>query len=132
MSLAVNFYGGGFNFWHPRTSAFPPVEFSSIGGVTGVEFSLQAYLTGLVLERENTLPAFRVLDAAMAVVGFWYLFRPVFERTGQVAAGLLPGVFLLASPTFIAYAGSTLPDQFSLPLSFVGYYYRLSYFEPRG
>ncbi|MVN76386.1 hypothetical protein GO988_08620 [Hymenobacter sp. HMF4947] len=135
LALAINFFDGGFHFWYPRTSGFSPGPFSSIGGVTGVEFPIQAYLaglSGLLFGRENILPVFRTLDAVMAVVGFWYLFRIVFERTGNFAAGLLPGAFLLASPTFIAYAGSTLPDPFSLSLTFVGYYYWLRYFEPNG
>lgn len=133
LSLAINFYDGGFHFWTPRTSSFSPGPFSSIGGVNGVEFPLQPYLAalgGLVAGRENILPAFRLLDATMAVVGFWYLFRLVFERTGNFAAGLLPGAMLLASPTFIAYAGSTIPDPFSLSLTIVGFYYWLRYFGP--
>jgi len=134
LALAINFYDGGFHFWYPRTSSFSPADFSSIGGVTGVEFPIQAYLAalgGLLLGRENILPIFRMLDASMAVVGFWYLFRLVYERTGSFGAGLLPGAFLLASPMFIAYAGSTLPDPFSLSLTFVGYYYWLRYFTAR-
>ncbi len=134
LSLAINFYDGGFNFWVPRTSSFSPGPFSSIGGVNGVEFPLQPYLaalSGLIVGRENILPAFRLLDATMAVMGFWYLFRLVYERTGSFGAGLLPGAMLLASPTFIAYAGSTLPDPFSLSLTFVGFYYWLRYFGPR-
>jgi len=133
LSLAINFYDGGFHFWTPRTSSFSPGPFSAIGGVNGVEFPLQAYLAalgGLVMGRENILAVFRGLDATMAVVGCWYLFRLVFERTGSFAAGLLPGAMLLASPTFIAYAGSTLPDPFGLSLSFVGFYYWLRYFGP--
>jgi hypothetical protein len=132
LSLAINFFDGGFHFWYPRTSSFSSGDFSSIGGVTGVEFPIQAYvagLCGLVFGRENILPAFRFLDSAMAVIGFWYLFRIIFERTGSFAAGLLPGTFLLASPTFAAYAGSTIPDPFSLSLTFVGYYYWLRYFD---
>gem|GEM_PF-6485780 len=134
LSLAINFYDGGFNFWYPRTSSFSPGPFSSIGGVNGVEFPIQPYLAalcGLVVGRDNILPSFRLLDAAMAVVGFWYLFRLVFERTSSFGAGLLPGAMLLASPTFIAYAGSTIPDPFSLSLTFIGFYYWLRYFGPR-
>lgn len=135
LSLAINFYDSGFNFWYPRTSGFSGAEFTSIGGVTGVEFPIQAYLaglSGLLFGRAGILPAFRVLDIAMMVLGFWYLFRLVFERTGSFAAGLLPGFFLLAAPTFAFYAGSTLPDPFSLSLTFVGYYYWLRYFEAPG
>ena len=135
LALALNFYDGGFDFWHPRTSSLAAGPLSSIGGVTGVEFPLQAYLaalSGLIFGRTAILPAFRTLDVTMAVVGFFYLFRIVFERTGSFVAGLLPGAFLLAAPTFAFYAGSTLPDPFSFSLTLVGYYYWLRYFEAGG
>lgn len=130
LALAINFYDYGFDFWHPRTSSL-----LSIGGITGVEFPLQSYaaaLGGLVFGRGNIGAVFRALDAAAAVVGFWYLFRLVFERTGNFAAGLLPGAFLMTAPTYAFYAGSVLPDPFSFSVTLVGYYYWLRYFDAAG
>lgn len=127
LALAINFYDYGFHFFTPRTS-----NVSSIGGITGVEFPLQSYLAalgGLVFGRSSIGTLFRVLDVAVTLVGFYYLFRLVYERTGHFVAGLVPGVFLLASPVFAFYAGSTLPDPFSLSLSFIGYYYWLRFFD---
>ena len=129
LSLALNFYDYGFDFFTPRTSSL-----ESIGGVTGVEFPLQAYLAalgGLVFGRGSIVTLFRLLDVAVTLLGFYYLFRLVFERTGHFVAGLVPGVFLLASPFFAFYAGGFLPDPFSLSLSFVGYYYWARFFESR-
>lgn len=129
LSLALNFYDYGFDFFTPRTSSL-----ESIGGVTGVEFPLQAYLAalgGLVFGRGSIVTLFRLLDVAVTLLGFYYLFRLIFERTGHFVAGLVPGVFLLASPFFAFYAGGFLPDPFSLSLSFVGYYYWARFFESR-
>ncbi|MDO7845250.1 glycosyltransferase family 39 protein [Hymenobacter sp. M29] len=129
LALAINFYDYGFQFFTPRTS-----NLSSIGGITGVEFPLQAYLAalgGLVFGRENIGILFRLLDVAMVLLGFFYLFRLVYERTGNFVAGLVPGVFLLVSPAFGFYAVSTLPDPFSLSLSFIGYYYWLRFMDRR-
>ena len=127
LALATNFYDFGFDFWHPRTSSI-----ESIGGITGVEFPIQPYLAalgGLLVGRSNIVVVFRVLDALAAIAGFWYLFRIVFERTGSFAAGLLPGAFLMTAPTYAFYAGTTLPDPFSLSLTFIGYFYWLRYFD---
>jgi len=127
LALALNFYDFGLDFWHPRTSALV-----SIGGVTGVEFPLQPYLAavgGVLLGREAVSPLFRLLNVVVAMVGFWYLFRLVYERTGSFVAGLVPGAFLLSSPTYGFYASTYLPDPFSLSLSFVGYYYWLRFFN---
>ncbi|WP_375416341.1 glycosyltransferase family 39 protein [uncultured Hymenobacter sp.] len=129
LSLALNFYDYGFRFFQPRTSSLV-----SIGGVTGVEFPLQAYvaaLGGLVVGRSSIVPLFRLLNVAVVVLGFYYLFRLVYERTGHFVAALVPGFFLLASPFFAFYAGNFLPDPCSLSLSFVGYYYWLRFFDER-
>lgn len=127
LSLALNFYDFGLDFWHPRTSSFV-----SIGGITGVELPLQSYLAALggVIFGRGAIPTlFRLLDVAVAVLGFWYLFRLVYERTGNFVAGLVPGAFLLSAPTYAFYAGTFLPDPVSLSLSFVGYYYWLRFFD---
>ncbi|WP_246073936.1 glycosyltransferase family 39 protein [Hymenobacter jeollabukensis] len=129
LALAINFYDYGFDFWHPRTSSLV-----SIGGITGVEFPIQAYLAALiggVFGRDAINPAFRLLDIACALVGFFYLFRLVFERTGHFVAALLPACFLLGSPVVGFYSGNYLPDPASLALSFVGYYYWLRFIEHR-
>jgi len=129
LSLALNFYDFGLDFWHPRTSSFV-----SIGGITGVEFPLQAYLAALggVLFGRGSIPTlFRLLDVAVAVLGFWYLFRIVYERTGNFVASMIPGAFLLNAPTYAFYAGTFQPDPVSLSLSFVGYYYWLHFFDSR-
>ena len=129
LSLAINFYDYGFHFLTPRTSSMV-----SIGGITGVEFPIQAYLAalgGLVFGRGSINTLLRLLDVAVVVLGFYYLFRLVYERTGHFVAGLVPGAFLLASPFFAFYAGSVMPDPFSLSLSVVGYYYWLRFFDER-
>lgn len=129
LALAINFYDYGFHFLTPRTSSL-----TSINGVTGVEFPFQAYvaaLGGLVVGRSNIPAVFRALDIAMTVLGFFYMFRLVFERTGHFVAGLVPGAFLLASPFFAFYAGSFMPDPFSLSLSFIAYFYWFRFFEQR-
>lgn len=129
LAVALNFYDYGFDFFTPRTSALV-----SIGGITGVEFPLQAYvaaLGGLVFGRGSIVTLFRLLDVVVTLVGCYYLFRLVFEHTGHFVAGLVPGAFLLASPFFSFYAAGFVPDPFSLSLSFVAYYYWLRFFETR-
>ena len=129
LALAFNYYDYGFHFFTPRSYSL-----ISIGTVTGVEFPLQAYLValgGVVFGRGSIVTLFRLLDVATALLGFYYMFRLVYERTGHFVAGLVPGAFLLASPFFAFYAGSFMPDPVSLSLSFIGYYYWLRFFEDR-
>lgn len=129
LALAINYYDYGFQFFKPRTSTL-----TSIGGITGVEFPIQAYLAalgGLVFGRGQINLLFRLLDVLIALTGFFYLFRLIFERTNHFVAALVPACFLLSSPVFAFYAGNYVPDPASLSLSFVGYYYWLRFFEQR-
>lgn len=129
LSLAINFYDYGFHLFTPRTSSLV-----SIGGVTGVEFPIQAYLAalgGLVFGRGSIITLYRLLDVLAVSMGFYYMFRLVYEHTGNFVAGLVPGAFLLGSPFFAFYAGSFMPDPFSLSISFIGYYYWLRFFDDR-
>jgi hypothetical protein len=86
LALALSFYDYNFDFFHSRTLSLRTVD-----GVTGVEPPVQAYLAsllGLVVGCSRITIAFRCLDLVMMVVGFWFLFRLVFESTGRVLAGL--------------------------------------------
>lgn len=125
LALAFGFYDHQLNVFRPRT-----LTLSSINGVTGVEFPLLPYLAALgarVLGRGAVVPLYRLLTGTTAWLAYYYLFRLVFERTRQVAAALVPGVFLAASPVFAYYAGNFLPDPVGASLVVVATYYLLRY-----
>ena len=125
LALAFGFYDHGLNFFRPRT-----LTLASIDGVAGVEFPLLPYLAALgakVLGRGAIVPLYRLLTGATAWLAYYYSFRLVFERTRQVVAALVPGVFLAASPVFAYYAGNFLPDPVGAALVVVATYYLLRY-----
>jgi hypothetical protein len=125
LALAFGFYDHGMNFFKPHTFTL-----MSIDGVTGVEFPLIPYLAALGAKiggRSLIVPLYRLLTSLTAWLAYYYLFRLVFERTGQFVAALVPGVFLAASPVFAYYAGNFLPDAAGASLAVVGAYYLLRY-----
>lgn len=129
LALAMQFYDQGFNFFKPATYSL-----ESVNGITGVEFPLQAYLAalmGVVAGREHISFCFRLLDIAMALTGFYFLFKLIFEKTGNFLLSLVPGVFLMAAPVFVYYAGNYLPDTFSTSLVFVAFYFFFRFNETR-
>ena len=130
LALALGYYDYRFDFFHPRTLSLVTVD-----RVTGTELPLQAYIAslfGLVVGRQHITVAFRCLDLAMMVVGFYYLFRLLYESTGNFVAGLVPAAFLLGSPVFIYYSGNYTPDPFSASLLFVAiYHYWRFYYRDR-
>ncbi|MBO3273235.1 hypothetical protein J4D97_21475 [Hymenobacter defluvii] len=121
LAIALSFYDYGFDFWHPRTFSL-----ESTDGITGVEFPLVSYVAALlggVFGRTAISPIFRLLTISSTVMGCWYLFRCVFDYTRQFIVALLPGAFLLASPTFVYYSGNYLADPVSASLAIIGLYY---------
>ncbi|KAA9331863.1 glycosyltransferase family 39 protein [Adhaeribacter soli] len=129
LALAMQFYDRGFNFFKPATYSL-----TSIDGIVGVEFPLQAYLAallGLVFGRGNISVMFRVLDILVAFTGFYFLFRLVLEKTNNFWLAILPGIFMLGSPVFAYYAGNYLPDPFSTAIVFIGFYFFFRFTEKR-
>lgn len=125
LALALRYYDNGLHFFHPQT-----LHLGSVRGIVGVEFPLLPYLAALgakVAGRAALVPLYRSLTIATAWLACYYLFRLVFDRTRQVVAALVPGIFLLASPAFAYYAGNFLPDPASLSLVLVAAYYLLAY-----
>ncbi|GAB3239436.1 hypothetical protein GCM10027346_32720 [Hymenobacter seoulensis] len=125
LALAISYYDRGLHFFRPQT-----LSFASIDGVGGVEFPITPFLAALgakLTGRGSLVIWYRGLNIGVAVVGCYYLFRLVFERTRHVVAALLPGVFLATSPVFAYYAGSFLPDPMATSLTLVASYYLLRY-----
>jgi hypothetical protein len=125
LALAFGFYDQGMNLFKPHTYSL-----MSADGVAGVEFPLIPYLAALgakILGRPLLVPLYRLLTALTAWLAYYYLFRLVFERTGQFMAALVPGAFLAASPVFAYYAGNFLPDAVGASLAVVGAYYLLHF-----
>jgi hypothetical protein len=129
LALAMQFYDRGFNFFKPATYSL-----TSIDGIVGVEFPLQAYLaalSGLIFGRDNISVMFRLLDIVIAFTGFYFLFRLVLEKTNNFWLAILPGVFMLGSPVFAYYVGNYLPDPFSTSVVFIAFYYFFRFTEKR-
>lgn len=125
LALAIRYYDGGLHFFHPQT-----LNLGSVRGIVGVEFPLLPYLAALgakVAGRAALVPLYRSLTIATAWLACYHLFRLVHDRTRQVVAALVPGIFLLASPVFAYYAGNFLPDPASVALVLVAAYYLLGY-----
>ncbi|SDY15202.1 hypothetical protein [Hymenobacter psychrophilus] len=121
LSLALSFYDFGLDFFHPRTFSL-----LSIDGITGVEFPLQAYLAALLghlVGRQYIHVIFRLITIGFSIVGYYYLFKIVFEHTDNFLSSLVPSFFLLLSPIFVYYTGNYIPDTASVSLVFVGIYF---------
>jgi hypothetical protein len=125
LALALRFYDTGLHLFEPQT-----LNLSSERGIVGVEFPLLAYLAALggkVAGRGAIVPIFRLFTISTAWLACYHLFKLVHDRTRQVVAALLPGIFLMASPAFAYYAGNFIPDPASLSLVLVAAYYLLGY-----
>lgn len=125
LALAFNFHDNGLNFFRPQTH-----NISSVDGVVGVEFPLVPYLAAVgakLTGRLSIIVWYRGLTASLAWLGYYFLFRLVFERTRHFVAALVPGTFLATSPVFAYYAGNFLPDPAGAALAIIASFYLLRY-----
>ncbi len=125
LSLAINFYDNGFNFFKPATHSQ-----LSKGGIVGVEFPIQSYiaaLLGCVFGRGAISSCFRVEGVLLALTGLYFLFRTAYDRSRDFLLSMLPPLLLFCSPVFVFYSASCLPDPAAVSLSLIAFFYFLRY-----
>ena len=129
-ALAYGFFDHGMNFFLPRT-----LNLASEGGITGVEFPLQAWLSAGVAHltgRQSITIVFRILDIVIAYFGLLSLFLIVFSRTRHFLISLAAPIALLASPIFTVYSGTSMPDPASVSVILAAMYFLLKWLELKG
>jgi hypothetical protein len=127
LSLAVNFYDNGMNFFKPATNSLYSEQ-----GITGVEFPIQAYIAALggkIFGREYISLCFRLLDTIVSCIGLIFLFRAGYKRTKDFVCSAVTPLFVFCSPIYIYYTCNYLPDTVAASLVFIAFYYTLFYSE---
>lgn len=127
LSLAINFYDHGMNFFKPATHSLFSVE-----GVVGVEFPLQSYLAatlGFIFGRSHIVTCYRVMDILIAIGGLYALFLTVYKRTGDFICSLFVPCFFFCSPVYVYYSGNFLPDAAATSICFIGLYFLFNYLD---
>ncbi len=107
-----------WNILDPRTLSRFPVE-----SRVNVELPLTQFVAAKAarLVGSDALPAtLRMTTLLLSMVGPLALFVLVWTRTRSFVAGLLPMVFVAASPVFAYYATNALPDGPAFGLTLVG------------
>ncbi len=125
LSLAINFYDNGMNFFKPAT-----YNIYSEQGITGVEFPIQAYiaaLSGKIFGREYISISFRLLDITISCTGLLFLFLAGYRVTKDFIISLITPLFIFCSPIFIYYTCNYLPDATAAAIAFIAFYYILGY-----
>ena len=127
LSLAINFYDNGLDFFKPATHSL-----LSVNGIVGVETPVQAYIAGAlgyIFGRENISICFRVEDILLACAGLYFLFRIVHDRTGDFVLSIIPSLLIFSSPVFVYYSGNYMPDAASVSIVLIAFYFFLRYVD---
>lgn len=127
LSLALNFYDKGMNFFLPSTHFLGTKD-----GITNVEFPIQSYLAaalGYLFGRDHISTLFRILNLCISLLGLYYLFLFTFDKTKNFILSLLPPVFLFSSPIFLFYSCNYLPDTAGLSIGIIAYYYFFKFLD---
>lgn len=127
LSLAMNFYDRGMNFFKPATHNLWPED-----GITGVEFPIQSYvaaLAGKFLGRNHISTCFRLIDVVISCTGLLFLFLACYRATKDFIFSLVPPLFMYCSPIYVYYTCNYLPDAAACSISFIAFYFLLEYID---
>ena len=125
LSLAINFYDNGMNFFKPATNSLYAEQ-----GITGVEFPIQAYMAaivGKIFGRQYIYISFRLLSVIISCTGLLFLFLASYRATKDFIISLVTPLFVFCSPVFIYYTCNYLPDAAAASVAFIAFYYILRY-----
>ncbi len=119
-ALSLGFLENGFNFFTPQT-----YNLATINGITGVDFPINEYLIALLMKLfNNNNPAiFRIYNLIIAVIGYWVLYKYVFNKTKQIWKGLFVVAFSFTIPIITYYQCGFLPTSSSFSFSIIGLCY---------
>ncbi|WP_129021898.1 hypothetical protein [Edaphocola flava] len=118
LALAYGYYENGMDFFKPSTLS----QFSK-GGITGVEFPIQAYITALIaklLGKAYISIIFRLLDTFIVGLCLFFVYRIAATFTRHFLLAILPPLVLLLSPCFLNYTCNYMPDTVSVSILLVG------------
>ena len=129
LSLAINFYDHGMDFFHPRTN-----NIYSTDGITGVELPLQSYIAaigGKLLGRDHISACFRLLDILITCTGLVFLFMTCYKATKDFVFSMFTPLYMFMCPILIYYTCNYIPDSAACSLAFISFYFILGYIHNR-
>ncbi|RYD59367.1 MAG: hypothetical protein EOP56_00440 [Sphingobacteriales bacterium] len=129
LSLAINFYDRGMNFFKPATHSL-----YSIDGITGVEFPIVSYLAaalGHIFGRGAISTCFRVLNIGITCLGLSFLFAAGYRITKSFWLSAFIPFFIFCAPVYSYYTSTYMPDSSGASVVFIGLYFMQQYLQKR-
>lgn len=127
LSLAINFYDRGMNFFLPATHNLWPTD-----GITGVEFPIQSYIAAIGAKffgRNHISTLFRLLNVLISCTGLLFLFLACYRATKDFIFSIVPPLFMFCSPIYVYYTCNYLPDAAACSIAFISFYFLLIYLD---
>ncbi len=123
-TLSLGYLENGFNFFKPQT-----FNLATINGITGVDFPINEYVVAIFMKlfNSNNPSIFRIYNLIIAVIGYWVLYKYVFNKTKQIWKGLFVVAFTFTIPIITYYQCGFLPTTSSFSFSIIGLCYYFNY-----
>lgn len=119
LALAVGFLHNGFNFFKPAT-----LYMGSANGICGVEFPLQAWLVALfskLIGEQYIHIVYKVFSICISAYFCWFVFRFLYQKTGNFILSIFPILFLWANPEFAFFVANYLPDPVAVCIALAAF-----------
>ncbi|MEI6851503.1 MAG: glycosyltransferase family 39 protein, partial [Bacteroidota bacterium] len=133
-ALALNFQKNGFDLFHPETftlnKQFPAKDKTRTEtGITQVDCPLHEYVIAMIMTalHNNSPVVFRLYNLLYGILGMFFLFLMVRNRTQSELKSLAVVLFAFLSPMLVFYFDGFLPSVSSLASVLIAYYFYFSY-----
>lgn len=121
LSLAMNYYDNGLNFFKPATHAQYSKE-----GIVGVEFPIQSYLAAMIAKpfgRHSISMIFRGLTLLYSLLAMWYLLKLASFFTQNNIWAIFLTILFVTNPIWAYFSSSYLPDTVSFSFFIMALFY---------
>jgi hypothetical protein len=133
-ALALNFQKNGFDLFHPKTfnlsPQFPAKDTTRIAtGITQVDCPVHEYVIAMIMTalQNNSPVVFRLYNLLYGILGMFFLFLLVRNRTQSELKSLAVVLFAFLSPMLVFYFDGFLPSVSSLASVLIAYYFYFAY-----
>lgn len=129
--IAMNYYLGGMDFFHPQVN-----NLTSKNGTSGLAYTSEMPLLyyGVAILYQLFGPhdyLYRILNTLIFLTGLFYLFRLAKILTGDVFWSAFVSLLFFSSPVLVYYGNNFLTNSSALAFSFIGWYYFVRFLKSK-
>jgi len=130
-SIALNYYQGGMDFFHPQVHNLTSDNFTT-GYASTSEMPILYYSVAVLYHlfgyREFL---FRLLNLLIFLTGLFYLYKLFYNLLKQQFWAMVLPILIFTSPVLVYYANNFLSNSAALGVVFIAWYHFMEFYRSK-